>query len=101
MVKALYSIQLLSVLRKHLAIGQFSFFSAFHWLPSIGKPCMTLVSFVKSMESYNVLLVTINWQTLHDSSILYQHWNLPRFADESYEVCRLGHHLSSTFTRTD
>ena len=100
MVKALYSIHLLSVLRKHLAIGQFSFFSAFHWLPSIGKPCMTLVSFI-NMESYKILLVTINRQTLHDSSILYQHWNLPRFADESYEVCRLGHYLGSTFTRTD
>ena len=35
LVSGLYSIQLLSVLRKHLVIGQFSlfsFFSAFHWL---------------------------------------------------------------------
>ena len=32
-------------------IGQFSFFSAFHWLPSVGKPHITPVAFVKTMES--------------------------------------------------
>ena len=34
------------------------FFSAFHWLSSIGKPRMTLVSFVEITESYEVSLVT-------------------------------------------
>ena len=32
---------------------QFSFFPAFHWA-SIGKPLMTLVSFFKTMTSYQV-----------------------------------------------
>ena len=41
---------------------------AFHWSSSIGKPRMTPVSVVKTT-------------------------NHTRFADESYEVCRLGHHL--------
>ena len=47
-------------LRKHLVIhviGQFSFlfsvfFSAFHRSPSIGRPRINPVSFVKTMESY-------------------------------------------------
>ena len=46
---ALYSIQFWSVLRKHLVIGHFSlfsFFSAFHWSSSIGKPRMTPVSLI-------------------------------------------------------
>ena len=37
------SIIVLSVLRKHLLIGHFSF-SPFFWSPSIGKPNMTPVS---------------------------------------------------------
>ena len=30
------------------------FFSGFHWSPSVGKPLMILVSFVKTTESYKV-----------------------------------------------
>ena len=30
------------------------FFSAFHWSPSIGTPRMTVVSFIKTTESYKV-----------------------------------------------
>ena len=89
----LYSIQLLSVLRKHLVIGQFNFSSVFL--------CFSLV--------------TINWQTSYDSCVLRQDYgiwspligtprmspvyfgNRKRFADGSYEVCRLGRHLGSTF----
>ena len=54
LTRGLYSIQLTSALRKHLDIGQFSLFSfnAFPWSPSIGKPRMTPVSFVKTTESY-------------------------------------------------
>ena len=100
---ALYSVLLLTILRKHLVIGQFNFssiFSVFHWLPSIsklritqvslsrpqthmrfhwshsiGKPCMTLISFVKTMESYEVS---------------------PRII----RGFRMGHRLGSTFTKT-
>ena len=49
------------------------FISAFHWSPSISKLHMTLVSFVKTMELYEVSLVTINWQTLYDCGILCEH----------------------------
>ena len=68
LVSALYSIQL----RKHLVIGQFNFsavFATFHWSPPIGTCRMTPVTFVKTMDSY--------------------------------ELCRSGHHLGSTFTGTD
>ena len=63
------------------SIGQFSFFSAFHWAPSISKPLMTLVSFVKTTKSY-FSLVTISRQTSYDSSILRLR-NHTRFANES------------------
>ena len=36
------------------------FFSGFHLSQSIGKPCMTPVSFVKNTESYDVSFVTIS-----------------------------------------
>ena len=63
----------LSVLRKHLVIGQFSsfgFFSAFYWSPWGRKPHIFLVSFIKTSESYKVSLVTISWQKSYDSGIL-------------------------------
>ena len=44
----------------------------FHWSPLIGKLRMTLVSFVKITGIYEVSLVTINWQTSYDSDILCQ-----------------------------
>ena len=47
-----------------------NFCSAFHCSPSIGKPRMTPVSFVKTTETYEVSLVTINRQTSHDYGIL-------------------------------
>ena len=46
----------------------------FHWSPSVGKPHMTPVPFIKPTES---------------------------FADECYEVCWFGHHVGSTFSETD
>ena len=84
MVSALYSVQIVPVLRKHLVNGQFSLFrlfSAFHWSPSISKPHMTPVSFVKTEESFEVSLDTISRQI----SLT------PVFTVEtmkSYEVCR-------------
>ena len=74
---ALYSIQRPSVLRKHLLIGQFNFFFAFHWSPSIGKHDMTTVSFVKTMVSS----LTINRQILYDPGI-------PRQDYKSDDVCQ-------------
>ena len=55
---------------------------------------MTRVSFVKSMESYKVSMVAI---------IGEPHMTPFSFVKsmESYEICRLGNHLSSTFTETD
>ena len=47
----------------------------FYWPLSVGKSRMTPVSFVKTMGSYVK-------------------------STESYEVCRYGHHLDSTFTGT-
>ena len=92
LMSALYSINLLSLLRKHPVAGQLSFSQLFiahhqsansvclrysswrlqndtrpHWSPSTGKPHMIPVSFVKTAESY----------------------------DESYQVYRLDHHLDS------
>ena len=51
------------------------------------------VSFVSTTESYKVSLATINRQT---SSVQ----NQAKFADESYEVCRLGT-IWIVFTGTD
>ena len=44
----------------------------FHWSPSTGKPRMTPISFLKTTKSYDVSLVSINWQTSYDSDILPQ-----------------------------
>ena len=70
-IAKIYSIQFLSVLRKHLVIGHFNlssiFLSAFHWLPSIGKLYMIQVSDVRTTESCKISLVTINRQTSYDS----------------------------------
>ena len=84
---------------EHLVIGHFSFsllsfvtinrqtsydygilrqnygITEFYWPLSVGKSRMTPVSFVKTMGSYVK-------------------------STESYEVCRYGHHLGSTFTGT-
>ena len=59
----------MSVLRKHLVIGHFSFFlvfffSTFYWSPSIGKLCMTAVSFVKITESNEVNVLENNVRLL-------------------------------------
>ena len=74
MVIALNLIQLFSVFRKHLVIGQFSlaqfFFLLFIKSLLIGKPRMTPVSFVKTTESYDVSLVTISRQTSYYSGFL-------------------------------
>ena len=59
-------------LRKNLVIGQFVFLCDFYWSPSIGKTRMIPVSFVKTTESYEVLLVFINRQTSYESGILHQ-----------------------------
>ena len=59
-------------LRKHLVIGQFAFLCVFYWLPSVGKTRMIPVFFVKTTESYEVSLVTINRQTSYESGILRQ-----------------------------
>ena len=110
----LYSIQLLSVFRKHY-IGQYSlfiFFFAFHWSQCIGKPRMTPVSFVKttrqrqrhifSQYSRPPAHYTKHFINCHIRNHTRFHWspsvpsglrNHTRFADGSYEVCRLGHHL--------
>ena len=55
---------------------------------------MTQVFFVKTTESYEVSLVTINGQT---SITLGMAVSFVK-CTESYEVCRLGHHLNGTFT---
>ena len=67
----------------------FFFFFALHRSPSIGKPRMTPVSFVKTTELYEVSLVTINRQTSYDSGSFRQEFgiirglpmNITRFAD--------------------
>ena len=64
-------------------------------LTSLGKPRMTPVSFVETKVSYDILSVTINVTPV--SSIK----NHTRFADETYNVCQLGHDLGSTITGTD
>ena len=46
----------------------------FHMSPSIGKPRMTPVAFVKTTNSYEVSLVTVNRQT--------------SYTMESYKICR-------------
>ena len=70
--------------KNHLVIGHFnlfSFSSAFHWSPSVSKPRMTPVSFVKTTGQPRMRLR-----------------NHTMVADKSYEICRLGHHLGCTFT---
>ena len=57
------SIQLLSVLWKHLVISQFS---------------KTPLSFVTTMKLYEVSLVIINRQTLYDSGILRHDYGIIR-----------------------
>ena len=89
LVCAMKCIQFLSLLRKQLLICQFSV-SFFHWSPSTGKHRITPVSFAKTMESYEALLSTINWQTLYDSG-----------KTTKSSAYRLGHHLSGEFTRTN
>ena len=54
------------------------FFSAFHWSPSNGKPRMTSVSFGRTMESYEVSLVTIKRQTSYGVGILRQDYGIIR-----------------------
>ena len=54
------------------------FFLCFHWSPSIGKPRLTPVSFVKTTESYEVSLVTINRQTSYESGTLHQNYEIIR-----------------------
>ena len=84
LVNALYLIQLLEILRKHLAIGQYSFssfFSAFHWPQSFGKPLMIPTYFVKTTESYELTLVTIYWQSLYGRYPPSRLRNHTRFAD--------------------
>ena len=39
------------------------FFSALHWSPSVGKPCMSPVSFVKTTESYKICQRVIRTET--------------------------------------
>ena len=56
----------------------------FHWSPSTGKPPMTPISFLKTMESFDVSLVSINWQTSYDSDILTQ--------DNEIIRCFIGRH---------
>ena len=64
--------------RKHLVIGLLGFLCDFYWSPSIGKPRMTPVFFVKTTQSYEVKLVTINRQTSYDSGIRRQDYGLIR-----------------------
>ena len=56
------------------------FFSAFHWLPSVGKPRMLPVSLVlgNATESYEISLVTINRQISYNSGILRQNYGIIR-----------------------
>ena len=65
-------------LRKHVLIGQLVFLCDFYWSPSIGKPRMTPVSFVKTPESYEVSLVTINRPASYEPGILRQDYGLIR-----------------------
>ena len=99
-MSGLYSIQLLSVFLETFSYCSVQFvqlFSAFHWSPSIGKPRMTPVSFVKTPESYEVSLVTINRQTSYDSGILRQDYGIIRRLPTN----NMSHHLGSTVTGTD
>ena len=100
-MSGLYSIQLLSVFLETFSYCSVQFvqrfFSAFHWSPSIGKPRMTPVSFVKTMESYEVSFVTINRQTSYDSRILRQDYGLI----QRLLTNNMSHYRGSTVTGTD
>ena len=70
------------------------FFSVFHWSPSIGKPPITPVSFVKTSESYEVSLITISRQPSCDSDVLRRDYGIIRgLLAESLSGC--------TVSRTD
>ena len=76
-----------------------SHFSAFHWSTSINKSRTTLVSFIKIMESFtgrhqSTYLVWL----MYPSSRLLDH---TRFANESYKVRWLGHHLGIPLSGMD
>ena len=64
----LYSIQFLSAFEERSSYGQFS--CSVSMVTITGKPYMTPVSFVKTTESFETSLVTINRQTSYDSGIL-------------------------------
>ena len=54
------------------------FFSAFYKSTAIGKSRMIPVSFVKTTESYEVSLITINRQNSDDSDILCHDYEIMR-----------------------
>ena len=57
------------------------FFSAFTGQHQFEKARMISVSFVNHTESYEVSLVTINWQTFYASGMLRQNYG-------TYKICR-------------
>ena len=90
----LFSIQLLSLSRKYLVIGQFNFSSVF--LCYIGyHQSETLYGSGVLGQDYGIILgfITINLQTQMTPVSFVK-------TTESYDVFRLGHHLGSTFTET-
>ena len=60
------------MLKKNLVIGQFSFFRLFIGRHQSANLIMTLVSYVKTTESYKVSLGTIKQKTSYDFGILHQ-----------------------------
>ena len=80
-------------MRKYLVIGQYVFFSAFHWLPSIGKPSITssrLRNHTKFRWSPSIgkpRMTPVSTESYDKTT-------------ESHEVRRLGDDMGGTFTGT-
>ena len=92
-MSVLYSIHLLSGFKESLiVIGQFSLFSfffAFHWSPSTGKPCITLLYPSSRLRNHTMLHWLPSFGIPHITSCLRQDYgtiqclqmNHSRFAD--------------------
>ena len=73
------------------------FFSAFYWPNSIGRPIFcqdygVIQSFIGQRQTGNLVMTMVFLVKTTESYV---------GTTESYEVCRLGHHMDNTFTGKD
>ena len=68
----------------------FQFFFVFNWAPSVGKPRMNSVFFIKTTRSYEVSLATINRQISYDSDNLRQDYGITRHLPMNIEGLPTG-----------